>query len=115
MKWINRIAALCVLAVPAAAFASGTATGTITHLYIGDTYGDIVLIELSGAKGGSPPACSTNTAYQFALPKSSQFYIDLMTLLVSARQSGQVVTITGTSSNNCGIVSNVETIGQVNY
>jgi hypothetical protein len=115
MKWIKQVLAVCLLVMPVAVFASGTATGTITHLYISDTFGDIVYIELSGSKGGTPPACSTNTSFEFVMPRTSAFYSDLLTLLVAARQSGQSVTVTGTMSNNCGVASNTETIGQVNF
>jgi hypothetical protein len=111
MKWMKQILALCVLTVPAAAFAAGSASGTVT-VEITATYGDVVLVKTSGAKSSNP--CGTGLGgWYFLLPKTSAFYDDLFTLLVQAHTAGASVTVTGTGT--CSINSDIETIAAVNW
>ena len=105
-------AVIFVLLLPASAFAQSIATGTVTNLFISATYGDLVYIEVSGAKSGAP-ACSTKTPWQFVLPRANQFYADLFGLLLAAYEKGGTVTITG--SGNCDFDRALETIGDVTY
>ncbi len=111
MKWMKQVLALCVLTLPAAAFAAGSSSGTVT-LEVTATYGDVVLVKTSGAKSGNP--CGNGLGgWYFLLPKTSAFYDDLFTLLVSAHQAGSSVTVTGTGT--CSINSNIETIAAVEW
>jgi hypothetical protein len=112
VKRIKQLAALCILAFPAAVFAAGTATGTVTHLLISGTFGDLILIELSGVKTGNP-ACSTDSPFQFLLPRNNteQFYTDMLGILQSAYNKGGSVTITGLGA--CTVSTTLETINSV--
>ena len=109
MKWITQAATFCALAVPAAAIA-GSATGTVTSLYESEEFGQIMYIEISGVKTANP-ACSTRVPWQFAMPASSQFYLDLYALISGAVKSGKTITVTGTGS--CTVDSSMETIAGV--
>ena len=112
MRSIKRLAAMCALALPVMAFGQGTATGTITHLMISGTFGDLVYIELSGTKT-SNPTCSTDSPWQFLLPRNNteQFYTDMLNMLYSAYNKGGSVTITGVGS--CTVSTTLETINSV--
>lgn len=113
MKLIKQLAVLCVLSVPVAAFAVGTAAGTVTHMYADNAFGDLIYVEVSGVKTGNP-ACSTGKApFQFVLQRTSQLFADLLTFVVSAKQSGQTVTLVG--SGTCGVDFTVESLVAVTY
>lgn len=109
MRKIRKLAASCALALPMMAFGQGTATGTITHLMISGTFGDLVYIELSGTKS-SNPSCSTDSPWQFLLPRNNteQFYTDMLNMLLNAYNKGTSVTITGIGS--CTVSTTLETI-----
>jgi hypothetical protein len=105
---IKKLVLLCLLACPVAAFAGGTATGTVTHLFVDASFANVVYVTLSGVKTGSP-ACSTSSRGQFVLPITvTSDYQSMFSLLLSARQTGATVTITG--QNQCNVDNNVETI-----
>jgi hypothetical protein len=113
MNKIERLAAVCLLAVPAAAFASGTATGTVTHVYTTVTWGDLVYVELSGAKSGNP-TCSTKTPWQFMIPLSSgSQYGVMLGMIMAAQAGGKTITITG--QGVCNVDDTEETIGSVTF
>ena len=114
MNWIKPAAALFILAMPVAALA-GSASGTVTSLYISSNYGDLVYIELSGVKTGNPACSSKTPPWQFLLPRnnSSEFYSLLFTLLQDASNAGIGVTVTGTGS--CTVDYSLETIESLVY
>lgn len=112
MNRIKQIAALCILAFPVAALAAGSASGTVSHQFVSASFGDIVFVEVSGVKTGNP-ACSTNSPWQFVIPRTSAFYQDLFTLLQNAQNKGGTVTVTGTGT--CSVASNTETIASVEF
>ena len=112
MKRIKLIGALCLLSLPAAAFADGSATGTITNLFVDASFSDVVYITLSGVKTGSP-ACSTSTRGQFVIPANNGVadYVFMFTLATTAAISGKTVTVTG--QNQCNVDNAVETIQNI--
>lgn len=110
MKGFKHVAALCILFLPVSAFAIGSATGTVTHIFVSATYGDIVYIELSGSKSNNP-TCSTNSPSQFVIPRTSQLYADLFAQILAAYSTGASITVTGTGT--CSVVSTEETIASV--
>lgn len=113
MKLISKLAALSLLSLPATVFAAGTATGTITHIFMSATYGELAYVQLSGAKSGNP-ACSTKTPWQFVVPlTSAEEYKVMLGILLAAQQKGATVTIVGQAQ--CNIDSTEETILSVEF
>ena len=113
MKRIKRTVALCILTIPAAAFAAGgSATGTITDIFVDASFSNVIYITLSGVKTGNP-ACSTSTRGQFVIPQNNGVadYVFMFTLATTAAQSGATVTITG--QNQCNVDNAVETIQNI--
>jgi hypothetical protein len=116
MKMLQKLALTCLAVCPMAAFAGGSATGTITHIFIDASYVNGVYVTLSGVKTGNP-ACSTSTRGQFVVPISPTLantnldYQYMVNLLESAMQAGVTLTITG--QNVCNLDNNVETIQNV--
>jgi hypothetical protein len=113
MKMLKQLAVLCALSIPVSAFAVGTSSGTITHLYADNAYGDLIYVEASGVKTGNP-ACDTGKApYQFVLQRTTQLYADLLTFLVWAKEANQTVTLVG--SGTCGVDFTVESLVAVTW
>ena len=111
MKTIKHLAVLCILACPIAAFAGGSATGTVTGVFVDASFANVVYVTLSGAKAGNPP-CSTSSRGQFVIPVTVVAdYGYMFSLVLSAKQTGSTVTITG--QNQCNVDNNVETIQNV--
>jgi len=103
--------ALSAMSLPVAAFAGGAASGTVVNVYLSATYGDLVYVEVSGAKTGNP-TCSTGKApFQFVLPRTSALQMDMFDLLLLAKTARRPVILTGLGS--CGVDSTVETLGSV--
>jgi len=112
VKYIKRMAALCVLAVPAAAFAAGTVTGTVQLLTVDNSKGDLVYVSVAGVETGSPiPGCDRTPPYQFVLPRSNQLQADLLTLLLKAMEDQTTVTLVGVGT--CQVDPNLETLASV--
>lgn len=108
MNMIKKIAAACVLACPAAAFAAGAATGTVTSVFADASFSSVVYVTLSGIKTGNP-ACSTASRGQFVIPiTAATDYSYMFSMLLTAAQNGSTVTITG--QNQCNVDNSVETI-----
>jgi hypothetical protein len=96
-----------------AAFAAGTATGTVTHIYITATFGNLVYVELSGTKSGNP-ACSTRTPWQFVIPvESATEYGVMLGMVMAAQEKGSTITIVG--QGICNIDDSDETILSVQF
>lgn len=113
MKRIKRVVALCILTIPAAAFAAGgSATGTISNLFVDASFSGVIYITLSGAKSGNP-ACSTSTRGQFVIPANNGVadYVFMFNLATTAAISGATVTVTG--QNQCNVDNAVETIQNI--
>jgi len=111
MKKIKLLAALCAMALPAAAFAGGSATGTITSIFVDAGFSNVVYITLSGVKTGNP-GCSTSTRGQFVIPvTAANVYSFMFTLATTAAENGSSVTITG--QNQCNVDNAVETIQNI--
>ena len=113
MKRIKRTVALCILTIPAAAFAAGgSATGTITNLFVDAGFANVIYVTLSGVKTGNP-ACSTSTRGQFVIPANNGVadYVFMFTLATTAAISGKTVTVTG--QNQCNVDNAVETIQNI--
>lgn len=108
MKTIKLLAAVCALALPISAFAGGSASGTVTHLFVTASFGNIVYVQLSGTKSGNP-ACSTRTPWQFAIPVgAAAVYPDILALVIAAHQTGASITIAG--QGQCNVDNSEETI-----
>jgi hypothetical protein len=108
---IKQIAALCLLALPVAAFAGGSATGIVTKILVDASFANVAYVTLSGVKTGNP-ACSSSTRGQFVIPVTvANDYANMLTLVLQARDSGTSITITG--QNQCNVDNNVETIQNV--
>ena len=111
MKTIKSLLVLCALSLPVAAFANGSATGTVSNLFVDASFSGVVYITLTGAKAGNP-ACSTSTRGQFVIPITSAIdYPYMFNLALNAQESGATVTITG--QGVCNVDNNVETIQNI--
>lgn len=111
MKILKRLAVLCVLAAPVAAFAGGSATGTVTDVFVDAGFSNVLYVTLSGVKTGNP-ACSTSTRGQFVIPfTAANDYAYMVSVLLTAVQAGKTATITG--QNQCNVDSAVETIQNI--
>jgi hypothetical protein len=111
VKTIRHLVVLCILACPIAAFAGGSATGTVTGVLVDASFANVVYVTLSGAKAGNPP-CSTSSRGQFVIPVTVVAdYAYMFSLVLSAQQTGATVTITG--QNQCNVDNNVETIQNI--
>ena len=111
MNRIKKLAALCLLGLPVAAFAGGSATGTVTKIFVDAGFANVVYVTLSGLKTGNP-ACSSSTRGQFVIPITAALdYSYMFSALLSAKQTGSSVTITG--QNQCNVDNAVETIQNI--
>jgi hypothetical protein len=111
MKTVKSILAFFVMSLPLAAFASGSATGTVSNLFVDASFSGVVYITLTGAKSGNP-TCSTSTRGQFVIPITAAIdYPYMFNLALNAQQSGATVTITG--QDQCNVDNNVETIQNI--
>jgi hypothetical protein len=111
VKTIKSLLVLCALSLPVAAFAGGTATGTVSNLFVDASFSGVVYITLTGVKTGGP-TCSTSTRGQFVIPITSAVdYPYMFNLALNAQESGATVTITGQAM--CNVDNNVETIQNI--
>src|SRR6266446_2486320 len=108
VKFVKRVAMLCLFALPAAATSGSTATGPISFLRVNNTSGDIVYVFVGGIIGGSPPGCVHVSPYQYALPMTTAVNLDMFALLESAAQAGRTVTVRGLGVCNADL--KVETL-----
>jgi hypothetical protein len=113
VKRIKQVAALCLLSLPVAAFAAGgSATGTVTGLFVDASFANVVYITLSGLKTSGSNLCSTSSRGQFVIPVTVVAdYAYMFSLATTAAQSGATVTITG--QNQCNVDNAVETIQNI--
>jgi hypothetical protein len=94
-----------------AAFAGGSATGTVTSVFADASFANVVYVTLSGQKVGSPP-CSTAARGQFVIPiTAANDYGYMFSILLTAAQNGTTVTITG--QFQCNVDNGVETIQNI--
>jgi hypothetical protein len=114
VKTIKHLVVLCILACPIAAFAGGSATGTVTGVFVDASFANVVYVTLSGSKTGNP-SCQTSAGTargQFVIPVTVVAdYAYMFSLVLSAKQTGSTVVITG--QNQCNVDNNVETIQNV--
>jgi phage tail sheath gpL-like len=111
MKLCKSMLTLCALSVPVSALAGGSATGTISNLFVDASFASVVYVTLTGAKS-SNPACSTSTRGQFVIPITAAVdYSYMFNLALNAQNTGASVTITG--QNQCNVDNNVETIQNI--
>lgn len=111
MKTIKLLVALCALGLPIGAFADGSASGTVSNLFVDASFSGVVYITLTSTKSGNP-ACSTSTRGQFVIPITSAVdYPYMFNLALNAQESGATVTITG--QGQCNVDNNVETIQNI--
>jgi hypothetical protein len=116
VKIMMRLVMLCASCFPFVCHASGgVASGTVAHIFVTATFGDIIYVELSGAKTGNP-ACSTRSPWQFAIPRGSKAVNgltpgDLVALVFEAQKKGNSITIGG--SGVCDIDASEESISFV--
>ena len=111
MKAKHLFLALCALSLPVAAFAGGSATGTVSNLFVDASFSGVVYITLTGVKSGNP-ACSTATRGQFVIPITAAVtYPYMFNLALNAQFTGATVTVTG--QNQCNVDNNVETIQNI--
>jgi len=111
VKTIKSLLVLCALGLPVGAFANGSATGTVSNLFVDASFSGVVYITLTGVKSGNP-ACSSSSRGQFVIPITSAIdYPYMFNLALNAQESGATVTITG--QGVCNVDNNVETIQNI--
>lgn len=114
MRFMKSLLAVSALGLPLAAFATGagSATGTVSNLFVDAGFAHVVYITLTGSKGLTGPGCSTSSRGQFVIPiTAADDYQYMFNLALNAQQSGATVTITG--QNQCNVDNSVETIQNI--
>jgi hypothetical protein len=99
--WIFTGALLALAAAPA--FAGGQSSGAITSIYGGSpgyTSGSTTMffVRLSGAKAGGPSCQTDQLEHHFVFDANSQGGQALLSILLAAKVSGQVITVAGTGA-----------------
>ncbi len=114
MNWIKQVVAVCALYFSIATVASASgASGTIVHLYISATYGDLIYVQLSNALAPGVPCANGKPPYYYVLPRANAATSDMWALLLDAKKTGKLVGVIGTGT--CSVDFGVETINEVTY